>query len=156
MFSQGCLVIFFTNFLALMVKAEVAESDSNGSTLYAVALVIVNVLLFLSVFWNIWASTEAMFSDTQVLFLAPETCLFQGRGVKVLALPTDDLGLGSSLMGCLFRALQLATVMALGGPRGPQASSSASRFSAARVPITFWGKPCDAIQSSPWTVSSRP
>lgn len=65
-FFQGCLVIFFSDFLALMIKAEVTDADSNGSALYSVCLVAVNVLLVLSVWWNIWATTSALFSRSHV------------------------------------------------------------------------------------------
>lgn len=55
---QGCLLIFFSNFLALTIKAEVASPTSSGSTVYSVVLVVVNALFFLAVFVNTWASTE--------------------------------------------------------------------------------------------------
>lgn len=60
--EQGCLVILFTNFLALVIKAGVASKDSSGSAAYSVALIIVNVLFFLSIWWNAWATAKATFS----------------------------------------------------------------------------------------------
>ncbi|CAN0485487.1 unnamed protein product, partial [Ectocarpus sp. 12 AP-2014] len=62
LYRTGCLVIFFTNFLALMIKANVASPDSRGSEVYSVVLIIVNVLFFLSIFWNTWAAAKASFS----------------------------------------------------------------------------------------------
>ena len=59
---KGCLVIFFTDFLALMIKAEVADKDSTSSTIYAVALIMVNIMFFLSIWWNTWATIKATFS----------------------------------------------------------------------------------------------
>ncbi|CAN0138387.1 unnamed protein product, partial [Pylaiella littoralis] len=66
LYRTGCLVIFFTNFLALMIKAEVASENSSGCAVYSVALIVVNVLFFLSVFWNAWATTKASFSRSHV------------------------------------------------------------------------------------------
>ncbi|CAM9140361.1 unnamed protein product [Ectocarpus sp. 12 AP-2014] len=66
LYRTGCLVIFFTNFLALMIKANVASPDSRGSEVYSVVLIIVNVLFFLSIFWNTWAAAKASFSRRHV------------------------------------------------------------------------------------------
>lgn len=52
----------FTNFLALVIKAEVASKDSSGSAVYSMALVIVNVMFFLSIWWNAWMAAKATFS----------------------------------------------------------------------------------------------
>lgn len=60
--QQGCLVIFFTDFLALLITAGVADSDSKGSTTYAVLLITMNVLIFLSIWWNSWAAVKATFN----------------------------------------------------------------------------------------------
>lgn len=64
--EQGCLVIFFTNFLALMIKAEVASPTSRGSAVYSVVLIVVNVCFFLSIFCNTWAAAKASFSRRHV------------------------------------------------------------------------------------------
>ncbi|CAM9940108.1 unnamed protein product [Ectocarpus sp. 4 AP-2014] len=66
LYRTGCLVIFFTNFLALMIKANVASPDSRGSAVYSVVLIVVNVLFFLSIFWNTWAAAKASFSRRHV------------------------------------------------------------------------------------------
>ena len=58
---KGCLVLFFTNFMALMIKAEVADKDSTGSFIYAVVLIMA-IMFFLSIWWNAWATIKAMFS----------------------------------------------------------------------------------------------
>lgn len=65
------MVIFFTNFLALMIKAEVANPDSRGSTTYSVVLITVNVLFFLSIWWNAFATIKAVFSTTNVQVRRP-------------------------------------------------------------------------------------
>lgn len=59
---QGCLVILFTNFLALVIKAGVASKDSSGSAAYSVVLIVVNVMFFLSIWWNAWTTAKATFS----------------------------------------------------------------------------------------------
>ncbi|CAM9959510.1 unnamed protein product [Hapterophycus canaliculatus] len=66
LYRTGCLVIFFTNFLALMIKAEVANEDSRGCAVYSVVLIVVNILFFLSIFWNSWAAAKATFSRRYV------------------------------------------------------------------------------------------
>lgn len=55
-------MIFFTNFLALVIKAEVADKNSAGSAIYSAVLIIVNVMFFLSIWWNSWATMKATFS----------------------------------------------------------------------------------------------
>ena len=55
-------MIFFTNFLALVIKAEVADKNSAGSAIYSAVLIIVNVMFFLSIWWNTWATMKATFS----------------------------------------------------------------------------------------------
>lgn len=62
--KQGSLVIFFTNFLALIIQAELADAESNGSAVYSVVLVMVHMLFILSIGWNSWVSTKAMFSGS--------------------------------------------------------------------------------------------
>ena len=64
--KKGCLVIFFTNFLALMIKAEVTDGDSPSSAAYSVVLIMVNVMFFLSIWWNTWATVKALFSRRNV------------------------------------------------------------------------------------------
>lgn len=68
-YKHGSLVIFFTNFLALLIKAGVADPDSKGSVAYAVALIAVDI------FFVTWVTIiQAMFSQrhVQVIF-----CLFE-------------------------------------------------------------------------------
>lgn len=72
-YKQGSLVIFFTNFLALLIKAGVADPDSKGSAAYAVALIAVNTFFVaMSIWWNTWITIQAMFSQkhVQVIFTA--------------------------------------------------------------------------------------
>ena len=54
-------MIFFNNFLALIIKAEVVDPDSNGAVVYSVGLITVNILFGLSVWWNTWASIKTTF-----------------------------------------------------------------------------------------------
>ncbi|CAM9452577.1 unnamed protein product [Choristocarpus tenellus] len=62
LYRTGCMVIFFTNFLALMIQAEVASPDSDSGIIYSVLLVLVNLLLVLSVWWQTWVTISAIFS----------------------------------------------------------------------------------------------
>lgn len=55
-------MILFTNFLGLVIKAGVASKDSSGSAVYSVALIAVNVMLFVSIWWNAWTTANATFS----------------------------------------------------------------------------------------------
>ena len=64
--KQGCLVIFFSNFLALLIKAKVADVDSDGATAYSVGLIIVNIFFFLSIWGNTFATIKATFSRSHV------------------------------------------------------------------------------------------
>ena len=58
---KGCLVLFFTNFMALMIKAKVADKDSTGSFIYAMVLIMA-IMFCLSIWWNAWVTIKAMFS----------------------------------------------------------------------------------------------
>ena len=51
-------MIFFSNFLALTIKAEVASANSSGSAVYSVVLVVANALFFLAIFGNSWAAAK--------------------------------------------------------------------------------------------------
>ncbi|CAM9587167.1 unnamed protein product [Ectocarpus fasciculatus] len=62
LYRTGCLVILFTNFLALVIKSGAADKDSSGSAAYSVALVVVNIMFFLSIWWNACATAKAMVS----------------------------------------------------------------------------------------------
>ncbi|CAM9825704.1 unnamed protein product [Ectocarpus sp. 8 AP-2014] len=62
LYRTGCLVILFTNFLALVIKSGAADKDSRSSAAYSMALVIVNIMFFLSIWFNACATAKAMFS----------------------------------------------------------------------------------------------
>ena len=64
--KQGSLVIFFNNFLALVIKANVADADSDGATAYSVGLIIVNIFFFLSIWGNTLATMKETFSRSHV------------------------------------------------------------------------------------------
>lgn len=65
--KQGCLVIFFMNFLALIISADVADPDSSGLAAYSIGLIAVNIFfVVLSIWWNTWATIKAMFSQRHV------------------------------------------------------------------------------------------
>ncbi|CAM9792189.1 unnamed protein product [Ascophyllum nodosum] len=66
LYRTGCLVIFFTNFLALMIEANVTESDSNDATVYSIVLIIVHILFGLSIWGNTLATIMATFSKKHV------------------------------------------------------------------------------------------
>lgn len=55
-------MIFFTNFLALMIKAEVADEHSRSSAIYSIVLIMANVMFFLSIWANTWATIKTTFS----------------------------------------------------------------------------------------------
>ena len=57
---------FFNNFLALVIKAKVADADSDGATAYSVGLIIVNIFIFLSIWGNTFATIKATFSRSHV------------------------------------------------------------------------------------------
>ena len=64
--KKGCLLIFFSNFLALTIKAEVASPTSSGSTVYSIVLVICNLMFFMAVFLNTWAATKEAVANKDV------------------------------------------------------------------------------------------
>lgn len=59
---QGCVVIFLSYFLALLIKMDVAE-DAHLEALGGF-LVAVNVLLGLGVLWTSWFAFRPMVSDS--------------------------------------------------------------------------------------------
>lgn len=63
---QGCLLIFFTNFLGLMIKAGVSDRNNERTETLSVILIIVHVFFFLSIWWNSYASVTAMFSANHI------------------------------------------------------------------------------------------
>lgn len=62
-------MIFFCNFLALMIKAGVAHPEDSSTEVFAVILVIVNICFFLSIWWNAYASARVMCSLSHVQML---------------------------------------------------------------------------------------
>eukprot|EP00904_Undaria_pinnatifida_P010819 jgi/Undpi1/6868/HiC_scaffold_21.g09344.m1 len=60
----GCLVIFFTNFLALIIQAELADKDSSGSAVYSALLILVHVFFLLSICWNSWTTVRSTVETT--------------------------------------------------------------------------------------------
>lgn len=64
--TQGSLVIFFTNFLALILHAELADAESSSSEVYSVVLVMIHVLFILSIGWNSWVTMKATLSGDDV------------------------------------------------------------------------------------------
>lgn len=57
------MIIFFTNFLGLVIETETIEDDSTSSAVYAVILVIVNFCLFLATVWDIVADSGLSSED---------------------------------------------------------------------------------------------
>lgn len=66
LYCQGCIVIFLSNFLALLLEAELLDAEESGSRAFSAALVIVHVLFFLSIWWNAYVSVKVMFSRSHV------------------------------------------------------------------------------------------
>lgn len=94
--KQGCLVIFFMNFLALIISADVADPDSGGLAAYAIGLVAVNIFfVVLSIWWNTWATIKAMFSQRHV-----QVCMsvYQRVCVHEFLLPN---GVANDLLECV-------------------------------------------------------
>eukprot|EP00752_Nemacystus_decipiens_P006743 g6060.t1 len=60
LYRLGCVVIFLSNFLALLIKVHSAEDQQ---TLLGVILVAVNVLLFLAVLLATWFATQQAVDD---------------------------------------------------------------------------------------------
>lgn len=61
-YRQGCVVIFLSYFLALLIKIGVA-ADTLIETL-GMVMVFVNILLVLAVFWTSWFAFRHMVSDS--------------------------------------------------------------------------------------------
>ena len=61
--SQGCVVIFLSNFLALLIKVD-AAGRGNREILGGI-LVAVNVLLFVAVVFATWFATHQAIADTR-------------------------------------------------------------------------------------------
>lgn len=59
-------MIFFTNFLAVIIQAEFADRNSNSSTVYSVLLILVHVFFILSICWNSLATMKATLSRRHV------------------------------------------------------------------------------------------
>ena len=57
-------MIFFTNFLALIIQAELADKDSSGSAVYSALLILVHVFFLLSICWNSWATVRSTVGTT--------------------------------------------------------------------------------------------
>lgn len=49
-----------------MIKVGIADANSRTSTLFSVLLILINVLLFLSIWCNTWASIGALLSSRHV------------------------------------------------------------------------------------------
>ena len=59
-------MIFFTNFLALIIQAEFADQNSSSSAVYSALLIMVHVMFVLTICWNSWATMRATFSRRHV------------------------------------------------------------------------------------------
>ncbi|CAM9359250.1 unnamed protein product [Sphacelaria rigidula] len=79
LYRTGCWVIFFSNFLALVIKVGIADANSRSSAIFSVMLILVNVLLFLSIWCNTWASIGVLFSSRHIQEALLGFELYQGR-----------------------------------------------------------------------------
>lgn len=59
-------MIFFSNFLGLMIKAEVTSAESRSSFIFSVVLIMVHILFFFSIWGNAYVSVKFMFSRDNV------------------------------------------------------------------------------------------
>lgn len=64
---QGCVIIFLSNFLALLIKMD-AAGEHNRSALGAL-LVAVNVLLIIAVLFTSWFTTQQTVDDSRGIVL---------------------------------------------------------------------------------------
>lgn len=61
---QGCVIIFLTNFLALLIKVDAAGEDSRSAL--GGLLVAVNVLLALAVIFTSWFALQQSVDDARI------------------------------------------------------------------------------------------
>lgn len=69
-------MIFFTNFLALIIQVELADEESRNTAVYSVLLILVHVLFFLSICWNSWTTMKATFNRRHVQVWPPRVHLY--------------------------------------------------------------------------------
>lgn len=58
------MVIFLSNFLALLIKVDAAGEEEDRNTLGGI-MVGVNILLVLAVLWTSWLSTQQLADDSR-------------------------------------------------------------------------------------------
>ena len=63
MFPQGCVVIFLSNFLALLIKVDAGEKSNRDA--FGVLLVTINVMLVLAVLVTSWFATQQSVDDSR-------------------------------------------------------------------------------------------
>lgn len=57
-FCQGCLTIFFSNFLGLMAKADVSDEDAQSQETYGLLLIAVHVLMVIAILAQAYISMQ--------------------------------------------------------------------------------------------------
>ncbi|CAM9743708.1 unnamed protein product [Ectocarpus sp. 12 AP-2014] len=87
LYRTGCLVILVTNFLALVIKSGAADQDSSGSAAYSVALVVVNIMFFLSIWWNACTTAKAMFSRSHAQDMLLDVDIVDESTIKKISCP---------------------------------------------------------------------
>ena len=61
--QQGCVIIFLSNFLALLIKVDAGEA--NDRDVFGAVMVAVNVLLVLAVLVTSWFATQQSVDDSR-------------------------------------------------------------------------------------------
>lgn len=60
---QGCVVIFLSNFLALLIKVEAGEESNRAA--FGVLLIVINVMLVLAVLVTSWFAVQQSVDDSR-------------------------------------------------------------------------------------------
>ncbi|CAN0461667.1 unnamed protein product, partial [Discosporangium mesarthrocarpum] len=49
LYRLGCIIVFFSNFLALLIRVDISGENSTGRDIYGILLVMINIFLLLAV-----------------------------------------------------------------------------------------------------------
>ena len=60
---QGCVIIFLSNFLALLIKVDAGEEDNRDA--FGVLMVLVNMLLVVAVIVTSWFAVQQTVNDSR-------------------------------------------------------------------------------------------
>ncbi|CAM9559605.1 unnamed protein product, partial [Choristocarpus tenellus] len=63
LYRLGCIIIFFSNFLGLLIKVDVSEEGNVSQEVFGVLLVIVNIALLFAIWGTTYFSAQQMMDD---------------------------------------------------------------------------------------------